>query len=391
MSRYEGNSGTKLKGNNNEIYGIILSVAFILFISGMSLFNLFKKDILLSQQENRNLQQKPILSVETLINGSFSKEYASYIADQFPMRNDWMKLKSNIELSMGKKESNGAYLCSDNSLIEGFKRESNEDTSEKIDAVNEFVLKHDKLNTSFMLVPTASDIYKEKLPRYAPVDDESRYMAEFSSKLDEKIKFIDVYGSLNENKNKYIYYKTDHHWTSKGAYIAYNEMCKQLGLEPKQEKDFDVYDVINNFYGTLSSKMAAGIGTPDTISVYLPKEKGDVVVNYLDKQKKVASLYDDACLDEKDKYQVFTGGNHSLINIKSLGDPKKKLLVIKDSYANSFLPFLTAHYGEIDVVDLRYYMDDLNELIDVDGITDVLFLFNVTTFNQDKSILNLSD
>jgi hypothetical protein len=166
-------------------------------------------------------------------------------------------------------------------------------------------------------------------------------------------------------------------------------MCKQLNIVPKEEKDFDIEDVTNNFYGSLYTKMAAGVGNPDTISIYFPKEKNDIVVNYPDKQKKIASLYNSARLDEKDKYQVFTDGNHPLINIKSLGDSKKKLLIIKDSYANSFIPFLTPHYGEIDIVDLRYYMDDLNELIDVDEITDVLFLFNVNTFNEDKSILNL--
>lgn len=131
------------------------------------------------------------------------------------------------------------------------------------------------------------------------------------------------------------------------------------------------------------------IGEPDEVEVYYnPDEK--IIVNYVTEQLKSTSLFHSAALDKKDKYEVFTGGNHALINIKTLGDPEKKLLIIKDSYANSFLPFLTSHYGEINVVDLRYYSDDLDKLIKDKEITDLMFLYNVNTFNEDDSILNIS-
>lgn len=394
MKRREEKRRTFLKRrreNNIEIYNLILSLTFIIIIYGIGLFNLLKKDSLLSEQENRNLQQRPNVSIGNLINGNFNKEYTDYVSDQFVVRNTWVNLKSNIELYLGKKENGNVFLCKDDSLIEGFKEESVEETDEKTNTINIFANKYEKLSISLMLVPTASEVYKEKLPDYAPIDNEIKFISEFRSKLNQKIKFIDLYDSLNKHKDEYIFYKTDHHWTSRGAYIAYREMCKQLNINPKEETEFDVEEVTNNFYGSLYSKMETVAVNSDSINIYFPKEKNDLVVNYVDRKEKFASLYNNESLDKKDKYQVFTRGNHSLINIKSLGDPKKKLLVIKDSYANCFLPFLTAHYGEIDVVDLRYYIDDLNELIDVDGITDVLFLFNVNTFNQDNSILNLRD
>ncbi len=114
-----------------------------------------------------------------------------------------------------------------------------------------------------------------------------------------------------------------------------------------------------------------------------------MVVNYISEQFKSSTLFKSEALNTKDKYEVFTGGNHPLINIKSTGDPSKKLLLIKDSYANCFLPFLTSHYGEIFVVDLRYYYDNINTLIENNSITDLLFLFNANTFNSDDSILNI--
>ena len=241
-----------------------------------------------------------------------------------------------------------------------------------------------------MLTPTATKLLEEKLPKYAPNDDELEYINKIFSGLNDNIITINPYDALNQNKNEYIFYKTDHHWTSKGAYIAYTVMCESLGLTPSSIDEFDIINVTNSFYGSLSSKVGVKGKTVDSIDVYVPKES-DIVVNYVTEQKKSTSLFDSTFLDKKDKYEVFTGGNHPLINIKTLGDPTKKLLVIKDSYANCFLPFLTSHYGEINVVDLRYYYDDLDKLIENREITDVLFLYNANTFNTDDSILNIGN
>ena len=239
-----------------------------------------------------------------------------------------------------------------------------------------------------MLVPTATKVLEDKLPKYAPNDDELTYIDKVFSGLNYNIVKINPYEALHENKDEYIYYKTDHHWTSKGAYIAYKVMCEKLGLTPKSIEDFDVINVTDSFYGSLSSKIGTKGKDVDSIDVYVPKDS-DIIVNYVEEQKKSTSLFNSEALDKKDKYEVFTGGNHPFINIKTLGDPNKKLLIIKDSYANCFLPFLTSHYGEINVVDLRYFYDDLDKLIKNKEITDVLFLYNSNTFNSDDSILNI--
>jgi len=356
----------------------------------VSLINLCKKDESFSEQENRNLSGKPEFSFANLISGDYVKNCESYISDQFPGRNFFVNLKSNIDSLEGKTESNEVFIGEDYQLIEDFERRSEEETNSKISAINEFVSKHENINTSFMLVPTATKILEEKLPKYAPVDDQLQYINDVKSRLVSNIKFINTYDGLSSNKDKYLYYKTDHHWTSEGAYTAYKEMCRELSLETKGEEKFSIENVTNNFYGSLSSKIGTMKGNPDSINVYFPKENGELIVNYVNEQKKTQTLYNSESLNKKDKYEVFTGGNHPHINIKSLGDTSKKLLVIKDSYANSMLPFLTSHYGEIDVVDLRYYMDDVEKLIQSKEITDILFLYNVNTFNEDDSILNLN-
>lgn len=368
----------------------LMAVVFLLFIAIMSISNILRREKVFSEEENRNLSSKPEFSLASLFKGNYTKKYESYISDQFPGRRFFVNVKAKADKLMGKSESNDVFIGKDDQLIEDFEERPKEETDEKVSAINEFVKVNANINTYFMMVPTATEILKEKLPKYAPVDSQSEYIKYIQENLNSNIKFINPYDALINNKDKYLYYKTDHHWTSKGAYIAYVEFCKAVGLEPKTEEEFDIELVANDFYGSLTSKIGVKKGNPDYIDAYIPKENGEVVVNYVTEQKRTTSLYNSESLEKKDKYEVFTGGNHPQINIKSLGDPKKKLLVIKDSYANSFLPFLTSHYGEIDVVDLRYYMEDVEELIKTKGITDILFLYNVNTFNSDDSILNLN-
>ena len=368
----------------------IITIIFIGFISIITIFSILKEDKDFSQQENRNLSNKPEFTLKSFVSRDFSTEYTSYISDQFLGRSIFVAIKADIDDLAGKNENNNVYIGKDYQLINRFREENEEETNEKVNAINVFFEKHKDISTSFMLVPTASKVLEEKLPKYAPMDNELKYIDKVMDGLNSNIKFINPYKNLYDNRDKYIYYRTDHHWTTNGAYIGYRTMCNELGLTPKGKDYFTVQKVSNSFFGSLSSKIGVKGGEADEVEVYF-NENDKVVVNYATEQKKSTSLFDSKALEKKDKYEVFTGGNHSLINIKTLGDPEKKLLIIKDSYANSFLPFLTSHYGEINVVDLRYYADDLEKLINDKEITDVMFLYNANTFNEDDSILNLNN
>lgn len=386
----------KLKNKKKKIkrfhakYNIIMALVFLIFIFGSTIFNIIKSDKEFSAEENRNLSKKPKFTFESFINGDFSKEYTDYLSDQFIGRSSFVAIKGKFDNLQGKSSINNVYIGKDDQLLEKFTEASEDVTKEKINAINNFFKENNDLKTSFMLVPTASKVLEEKLPKYAPMDDELKYMDKIQKGIDSNIKFINPYKDLHNNKDEYIFYRTDHHWTSKGAYISYLAMAKELELEPKKEEDFTIETVSDSFYGSLSSKIGVMSGKSDEVEIYNPKDD-KIVVNYEAEQKKATTFFNSEALDKKDKYEVFTGGNHAVINIKTLGDPEKKLLIIKDSYANSFIPFLTSHYGEINVVDLRYYTDDLQKLIKAKEITDVMFLYNVNTFNTDDSILNLTN
>ena len=145
----------------------------------------------------------------------------------------------------------------------------------------------------------------------------------------------------------------------------------------------------NSFNGTLSSTSGYETGYEEPIYIYAPdnlKNATEAVVNNVNEKKKTATLYDTSKLKGKDKYALFLGGNYPILDIKTTADSTDRLLIIKDSYANSLIPFLIPYYREIVVVDPRYYYDDIEKVMKKDNITSVLFLYNGNTFVKDNSI-----
>lgn len=193
--------------------------------------------------------------------------------------------------------------------------------------------------------------------------------------------------TLEKNQNKYQYYKTDHHWTSLGAYHAAKQFLKSQGMEIAYS-DYERMPVSNSFRGTLESKTGS-VFLKDTIDIYVAKNNPDYLVTYNNDGNPVPTIYDDEALHRKDQYEVFFGGNDSLVQINLNTDSTRHLLIFKDSYANSMIQFLLPYYRSITIVDPRYYYDDITRLIESDMITDVLFLYNYNSFQTDTSLLDV--
>lgn len=371
---------------NKKIYKKIIGLFLIVYIGTMFLINILIPDKDFSDMENRRLESKPEFSVEKLFRGKYTSNFEKYISDQFPFRDFFIGVKSDCERLIGKKENNDVYLCTGGYLMEKFNESNDEDFKKKIDAVNSFAVSNPQINKYFMLVPNSVKVMEEKLPKYAPVDNELDFMDKVKNSVDNSINFVYVYEILSNNKNQYIYYKTDHHWTTKGAYYAYRELSKYMDFEPYSEEDFDIKKVSNDFYGSLYSKGGFRKLAPDSIQLYIPKTDNRYKVKYYDEGETTESLYNLDNLNKKDKYTVFLNGNHPLLKISTNVNNKKNLLVLKDSYANSFIPFLAEHFNEIYIVDLRYYNEDLSSFMRDKDISDLLLLYNVKSFCEDDSI-----
>lgn len=376
-----------LAGEIMRLYNRVLTTIFIAFLVIFNIFNIIAPDKVFSEEENRMLEKKPEFSWDDLISGKFTSKYEKYVTDQFAYRDIWVSIKSASEILLQKKDNNGVYMGSNGYLLQKPVRVNNDLLEKNIAALNKFAYSLGEMPVYFLLAPNSAEILSDKLPPYATVN--SDIIEQVKNKLNSEINFIDVYDSLKDHSNEYIYFKTDHHWTQRGAYYAYLKASNFMGFSAIDIKDFNIETVSESFYGTLYSKSGIRFVNPDCIEILKPEVKADIKVEYIDTNKTSNSLYETSHLKSKDKYSVFLDGNHALVKISTNLNTGKKLLVIKDSYAHSLVPLLTNHYDEIHMIDLRYFNMNIPEYIEQNALNEVLFLYNNISFNDDSTIVKL--
>ena len=364
-----------------------LGLGFVLVLAGFTIANFLHKDVKFSDTENRMLQQKPDFSLTELVDGRFMSSFEKYQTDQFAFRDSWIRLQTAADRLLGKNKSGDVYL-GEQQLFEQTS-EISEDVWKNLDAINSFCSQYPDAHSYLMLAPDAASVQQERLPKYAPVADQKRQLQEllqYQEEQDSPVTEIPIYGTLRAHKEEYLYYRSDHHWTTLGAWYAYEKAAEAMnisGMDAKAEKiEKELYPVTDTFQGTLSAR--SGFSVPDdTIEVYWPDPEQELVVTYVQEQTKSASLYAAEKLKTKDKYGIFLNGNHPLTEIRTMASTGRKLLLVKDSYANCFVPYLTGDFEEIVLVDPRYYYDRLGKLMEQYQFTDVLFLYNLNTFLED--------
>ncbi|MCM1989813.1 DHHW family protein [Oceanirhabdus seepicola] len=356
----------------------------IFMIIGL-LFHIIIPDRKFSELENRNLSAFPKFSLKTLFSGKFTEKFDEYIQDQFPFRDFWVGIKSDTERASLKIDNNNVYFGKDDFLLEKFKKPG-ENLDKNIDSINTFKNYIGDIPINFLLVPNSVKIYEDKLPKYAINYDQKILMEYVNSMIKNEINFINPMDYLLENKDQYLYFKTDHHWTMLGAYYGYKSFMESKGLEPINLEDFEIKTLTDNFYGTLFSKANNTHIAPDEIITFYHNAFEDIEITFNNKTETYDNFYFNENLDKKDKYTVFLNGNNPLLKITTNKKNNKKIMLIKDSYAHCFIPFLSAHYEEIHVVDPRYYKVNLKEYINENSINEVLFLYNVSNFTEDPAL-----
>ena len=358
---------------------------FVILAAAILVVNIVTKDKEFSANENRSLAQRPTFSVDALKDGSYFSDFTTYYSDQFPLRDTWMSLKFNAAYLMNQREFSGVYTGSDETLLQIPTVPDERAVSATAEAVNRFAGEYPDKDISVVIVPDAATIWKDKLPKNAPVRDQLDDISDLTGALNSSIKRIDAVSALKSSGSEYIYYKTDHHWTSEGAYQVFLACTDPLKLA-HEGIVYTPHVVSETFQGTLSSK-SGDHRAKDTITVYEPQGT-DVLyeVNYPDLKTRSRSMFVSAQLDEKDQYTVFFGGNHPLVEIRTTADNNRNLLIFKDSYANSFIQFLTPYYQTIVMVDPRYYYDNVSLAMNTYGITDVMFLYSADTILSDTAL-----
>lgn len=361
----------------------IINIAVIVIM----ILNIVIPDHKQSETENRPLQTFPSLNMEHVLSGQYGKDLNTWFSDQFIFRDQNIHVKYLIQKFTGVKEIQGVYLTK-RGLIEKTSEVNKKQLDRNLKAINSFKENNPDLKVGFMLAPNAVNIEKDSLPKSADCLDQNKQMDDIYNRIDDSIKKIDLRSTLEKHKDEYLYYKTDHHWTSLASYYSYQKLASSFKLDKTNKNDYKIYPVADSFEGTLANKTGS-MNIKDEIDIYVPKTKTDYVVTDESTNKKSRTIYHSDALETKDQYAVFMGGNKSLFHINIDNDSNKHLLLIKDSYANSLIPFLIPEYASITVIDPRYYFDDYTRLIQNDLITDVLFMYNSNTFVQDTSLADM--
>lgn len=291
---------------------------------------------------------------------------------------------------MGNKDINGVYIAQDDYLIEKCLDSDFDYTqfNKNIQSINAFTSSYKDKNISIMVAPTAGLILKDKLPKYAPVFNQNEAIDIIKNTVKDS-NFVDLRNIFLANRDNYIYYKTDHHWTTLGAFYAYEQWCHQ-NSSTVNILDYKIKTVTQSFKGSLYSKVLNKNSIKDSIEIFDDRALKSYSVYYNFGRSNNNSVYNYEKLNNKDKYQVFFGGSHPEIKIETENKNGKHLLVLKDSYANAFIPFLIKEYESICVIDLRYFNSDLKSYISDNTISDILMLYNIMNFSNDKSVEKVS-
>ena len=358
------------------------TLLFLAFIGAFFLLNLLLPDREFSEQENRYLQTAPRFTFSSLFNGKFTSAFETYLTDQFAFRDGWITLKARAELTSGKQENNGVFLCEGETLIEPFTAPAQSELDFSLDAVSALA-EQAGVPVYFALIPSASEIWRDKLPDGAPNDSQREVIDHATAYVSAKS--VDMLGALQAHASEPIYYRTDHHWTTLGAYYGYAAIAEAMGLSPVPLSAYSERVVSREFYGTAYSASGFSWIAPDSISAYVPQD-GVTVTNYPTGTAEDGAMYVEAFLEGKDKYKFFYGGNTPLLTVETGNDDAPSLLILRDSYTDAMSPFLTAHFSKIHIIDLRYYKTSLRAYIEENGIDNILVCYNVKNFCEDGNI-----
>ena len=380
----------------------ILRYPMILIFGGLILvttaLDLLSPPKTFSEMENRYLAAKPELTLQSLLEEKEDKKYTSlyekYTNDQFIGRDEWITLKSITESALGKIENNGIAYGDDHYMfakMEYFSDLQERQLPKNISFIQKMAEAYPQQSMTFAIIPNSYAVLTDKVPMgLENIDQRAEIDRLYGEVTAPNVNKLELLEPLTAHQNEYIYYRTDHHWTTLGAYYGYSAYVRSRGMEPVPLEELEgLAHPVEDFYGTYYSKAKAFDAVPDTITWYdIPVTS--VTVNGEEK----GSMYDLAQFEKRDKYAGLLWSNNGLTVIKSENNrnPQEgktsRVLLLKDSYGNSLAPFLTYNYDEVWVADMRYTAK-LSPIMEMAEFDDVVVMYNYTTFTEDSNVYKM--
>ena len=366
----------------------LLCIGFCVFLGLALLAFLLSPPRAFSPREKRVLSPAPELSWAALASGDFGRRCEDYAADHLPGRDALIGLNARAERLMGLQATEEIYLGESGRLYERPCRPDPAVSRRNMDALNAFA---DTVGqrVDMLLIPSAGYMLRGDIRGVADPYVDDRLIAEAYALAGEGVRTVELLPDFSrEASPEALYYKTDHHWTSLGAYTAYAGYMDLLGRDFPAREDYSVTEE-RGFYGSTYSR--ACLWDRPSESLELWDGGGSFTVSFSDREGRFDSLFFPERLKEADKYPVWLDGNHPLVTIQnSSPQAQGKLLVIRDSFANCMGCFLADSYKTVVLADLRYYKQPLSLLCREEGFDDILFVYSIGNFMSDSNIVWLA-
>ena len=371
------------------IMTVILAAMGIL---GVLFFLLPKKTF--SENENRNLARFPEWKTEELTGGVYTGKIEEYLADHFPARDTWMMLATEGDRLSGKKEINDVYLAKDGRLIDVY--EKTKDPGRMVNSVVRLAEALPDTKITLMLVPNAQQVYRDLLPAFAPekTQGDTEWQLETIEEIYQAVeeqtegRVLTVSPAWSEAADQSSYYRTDHHWTIGGARLGYDAWREATGRPEEALREEYVSPVSDTFRGTTWSRLNDPLIAPDTMHSYRD-DSWEVSVTFTDTGEVTDTPYGEEWLSKKDKYAYYLNGLHPLVIIENHAVPEEQgaIAVVKDSYANSMIPYMISDFHRIYVFDTRYWRQGISSYVrEQEDIGELLILYNVGLLDTDAGI-----
>jgi len=368
----------------------VMSLAVIIGLGGMTVLGNENEK---SFSENRELTNLPIASYDSVYDGRSAEQLDGYFTDHFTERSKWLYFKSLIEAELTERIVSGVYVSSERLLDTENTHLNEKKLSNNADFINLFAEKYDG-TAYFVAVPSSTGIYGDILPSHVVETSENQKINMLYDMLDNGIRKIDAYNILKMMKESYIYFRNDTKWTSYGAYCVYKTVIQKLGFIPTSYDKYTVEHVNDKFRGDLYNKTLSKKPKADILDKYVYYDGAEILsCERIDNDgtSSQGELIDMSRLDSSDMYSMYLGEDIPVLRIKTSAQSDKKLLVIKDSYADCFIPFLIQHYSEITVVSPDLLEGGLSELIDVNDYPQTLFMFGIVDFDKGISLEKITE
>lgn len=343
-----------------------------------------------SEKEKRVLSEPPQVSLAHIADGRFMKKAETYVTDHFPARETFIGAQAYLRQAEGLNAANEIYRGKEGWLIVSPLKDEQTILKRNLSVLSEFLKRTGKPATA-LIVPTTGAVESDFLPWLHETYPDRSLLEVIQKTLNHAANWCDVLGAFESDpEREKLFYRTDHHWTTQGAYCAYRLFCAETARTPMPKTTYEITEV-PDFYGTSYAKSGLWATKSDTLEVWQSETPVSVTVQdeNMKQPKKQDSLFFWEHQNESDKYPIFLDGNHGRVTIET-GSKGGRLLVLRDSFAHCLAPFLAEHFSRIDLIDLRYFKSQtVSEYLAENPADEILLCYGLDGLMTDRSIAQL--